>query len=71
MRPFFRTPRGSSILTLFILSTRCIQEMEAGRLPEWYEAARLELVFVLTTRLQGKSAGAGDREGLLETRAVR
>lgn len=71
MRPFFWTPRGCGMLTLFFPSTRCIQEMEAGRLPEWYEAVRLRAASVLTTELQAKSASAGDRKGLLAAGTVR
>lgn len=55
----------------FHLSTRCIQEMEAGRLPEWYGGLPLQLVYLLTVSLQGETAGAGDREGLLAAGAFR
>ena len=56
--------------------TRCIHEIEAGRLPEWYVTSPSAYIYAslaaeLCPVVQDEPPGAGDREGLLAARAGR
>ena len=56
--------------------TRCIQEIEAGRLPEWYVTSPSAYIYAslaaeLCPVVQDEPPGAGDREGLLAARVGR